>query len=52
VDADAGRESPYPRPLTARWGVGLFTAGAILSCTDRQILAILLQGAAFAVLLR
>jgi MFS family permease len=43
VDADPGRESPYPRPLTAWWGVGLFTLGAILSYTDRQILAILVD---------
>jgi MFS family permease len=43
VDADPGRERPYPRPLMAWWGVGLFTLGAILSYTDRQILAILVD---------
>lgn len=43
MDADPGRERPYPRPLTAWWGVGLFTVGAVLSYTDRQILAILVD---------
>lgn len=43
MDARPGNESPYPRPATAWWGVGLFTVGAILSYTDRQILAILVD---------
>lgn len=38
-----GHESAYPRPATAWWGVGLFTLGAILSYTDRQILTILVD---------
>jgi MFS family permease len=39
----SGHERAYPRPATAWWGVGLFTLGAILSYTDRQILAILVD---------
>ena len=43
MDAHGGHESVYPRPATAWWGVALFTFGAILSYTDRQILAILVD---------
>jgi MFS family permease len=43
MDATGGHESAYPRPATAWWGVALFTLGAILSYTDRQILAILVD---------
>jgi MFS family permease len=43
VHAKAGDESRYPRPTRAWWGVGLFTLGAILSYTDRQILSILVD---------
>ncbi|MGH8289379.1 MAG: MFS transporter [Steroidobacteraceae bacterium] len=43
MDAHGGHESAYPRPATAWWGVALFTFGAILSYTDRQILAILVD---------
>jgi len=39
----SGHEKAYPRPATAWWGVGLFTLGAILSYTDRQILAVLVD---------
>lgn len=43
MGANSGHESAYPRPTTAWWGVALFTLGAILSYTDRQILAILVD---------
>lgn len=43
MDATGAHESAYPRPTTAWWGVALFTLGAILSYTDRQILAILVD---------
>jgi MFS family permease len=43
MDANGGHERAYPRPATAWWGVALFTLGAILSYTDRQILAILVD---------
>jgi MFS family permease len=43
MDANSGHESAYPRPSTAWWGVTLFTLGAILSYTDRQILTILVD---------
>lgn len=43
MDANGGHESAYPRPATAWWGVALFTLGAVLSYTDRQILAILVD---------
>jgi len=43
MDATGGHESPYPRPATAWWGVALFTLGAVLSYTDRQILAVLVD---------
>lgn len=43
MDASGGHESAYPRPVTAWWGVALFTVGAILSYTDRQILTILVD---------
>lgn len=43
MDANGRHESAYPRPATAWWGVALFTFGAILSYTDRQILAILVD---------
>ena len=37
--ANGGHESAYPRPTTAWWSVALLTLGAVLSYTDRQILA-------------
>lgn len=43
MDVHGGHQSAYPRPATAWWGVALFTLGAILSYTDRQILAILVD---------
>jgi MFS family permease len=43
MDVNGGHESAYPGPATAWWGVALFTLGAILSYTDRQILAILVD---------
>jgi MFS family permease len=43
MDAHGGHECAYPRPAAAWWGVALFTLGAILSYTDRQILAILVD---------
>ncbi len=43
MDATPDREPTYPRPATAWWGVGLFTLGAVLSYTDRQILAFLVD---------
>jgi MFS family permease len=43
LDTSGGHESAYPRPATAWWGVTLFTLGAILSYTDRQILTILVD---------
>jgi len=43
MDAHGGHESAYPRPAVAWWGVALFTLGATLSYTDRQILAILVD---------
>jgi MFS family permease len=43
MDVNGGHESAYPRPARAWWGVALFTLGAILSYTDRQILAILVD---------
>lgn len=43
MDATGGHESAYPRPATAWWGVALFTLGALLSYTDRQILTILVD---------
>lgn len=43
MDTSGGHESAYPRPATAWWGVTLFTFGAILSYTDRQILTILVD---------
>lgn len=43
MDVDGGHESAYPRPARAWWGVALFTLGAILSYTDRQILSILVD---------
>jgi MFS family permease len=43
LDAHDGHERAYPRPATAWWGVALFTFAAILSYTDRQILAILVD---------
>lgn len=43
MDATGGHERAYPPPATAWWGVALFTFGAILSYTDRQILAVLVD---------
>lgn len=43
VDPPDAHKSAYPRPLTAWWGVGLFTLAAVLSYTDRQILSILVD---------
>jgi MFS family permease len=43
MDASDGHENAYPPPVTAWWGVTLFTLGAILSYTDRQILGILVD---------
>lgn len=43
MDVSGGHESAYPPPATAWWGVALFTLGAILSYTDRQILSILVD---------
>lgn len=43
MDTSGGHESAYPRPATAWWGVALFSLGAILSYTDRQILTILVD---------
>jgi hypothetical protein len=43
MDANGGHGNAYPHPITAWWGVLLFTLGAILSYTDRQVLAILVD---------
>jgi MFS family permease len=43
MDVNGGHPRGYPRPAAAWWGVALFTLGAVLSYTDRQILAILVD---------
>jgi MFS family permease len=43
LNANGGHESAYPPRATAWWGVTLFTLGAILSYTDRQILSVLVD---------
>lgn len=43
MNATGGHESAYPPWPTAWWGVTLFTLGAIVSYTDRQILSVLVD---------
>lgn len=43
MNANGGHESVYPPRATAWWGVTLFTLGAIVSYTDRQILTVLVD---------
>lgn len=43
MNANGGHENAYPPRATAWWGVTLFTLGAILSYTDRQILTVLVD---------